>query len=278
MQLNISVYNDFLLKQLQEDLGICGDITTDLLIKDEYIANYQIVAKENLIISGSDIALWYLKNIVNSTPIKHFSDGEMVQPGEVIISGSGKASSILMVERVMLNFMQHMSGIATETNRYVKEVSDTKVRITDTRKTIPGIRIFQKYAVRCGGGYNHRYALDSCILIKDNHLALYGSVREICEKAKKIKPHYTKIIIECDLFEQFKEAVDAGVDIIMLDNMSRDEVIKCVNYNNGKSFLEVSGGINIDNVKSYATTGIDLISIGALTHSVRARDLSLDLL
>jgi nicotinate-nucleotide pyrophosphorylase (carboxylating) len=277
MQLNISVFSEFLTRVLHEDVGICGDITTNLLINDEFVVNYQIIAKQNLILSGSDIAQWYLVNFADSKPTINFKDSSFVNSGDIIIEGSAKASKILLVERVILNFMQHMSGIATETRKYVEEVSHTKTKIADTRKTIPGIRSFQKYAVRCGGGYNHRYNLDSCILIKDNHLAISGSIREVLDKAKKLKPHFSKVIIECDSFDQFVEACDNGSDIIMLDNMTPSEIIECIKYNNGRSFLEASGGINITNVKEYANTGIDLISVGALTHSVKSVDISLDL-
>lgn len=277
MQLNIAVLGDFFNQVLVEDLGICGDIATNCIIGKDKFTNFRILAKENIVFSGKEIVEWYFKKFSINTYNFAFKDKDLIPANTVICTGYGNCADILLIERTILNFIQHMSGIATTTFKYVEEVKGTKAKIADTRKTIPGLRIIQKYAVTCGGGVNHRLALDSAILIKDNHIAAIGSIKEALNKANKTKQHYSKVIIECDTIIQMKEALENNAEIIMLDNMSVEQVLECVKLNNNRAILEVSGGININNVREYALTGVDLISIGALTHSSKAVDISLDL-
>ncbi len=276
MQPNLTIFNSFFNEILREDIGICGDITTNALLHEEKLISFNIISREKIVLCGLEIACWYLENFGIKSYEVNYKDGDIVEPGRIILSGHGDARKILMLERTILNFMQHLSGVATVTNRYVEEVKGTNAKITDTRKTLPGLRIFQKYAVRCGGGENHRGTLDSAIMIKDNHINLVGSVSEAIKRARLHNPHYAKIIVECDTSLQFSEALDLGAEIILLDNMTEDEIKSCVQYNNKKSILVASGGITLSNVKKIAETGIDYIAIGAITHSVKAVDIGLD--
>lgn len=276
MQLNISVLNKFFYQVLEEDIGICGDITTNSVVGKEKLIKFEVIAKQDLVLCGGEIAQWYFDYLKIKDYKIHSSDGENLKANSSILSGTANARSILLIERIILNFLQHLSGIATLTNQFVKEVGQTNAKIADTRKTIPGLRILQKYAVRTGGGVNHRLALDSCILIKDNHIVASDGISNAYNLALKNKPHYTKIIVECDTFDQFKECLDLGVEIIMLDNMTPAQVIECVSLNKGRALIEVSGGINIQNIKEYALAGPDLISIGKLTHSAPAVDIGMN--
>lgn len=276
MQPNLTIFNSFFNEILSEDIGICGDITTNALLDEEKLINFKIIPREKIVLCGIGITGWYFDNFGVKLYKSHFKDGDIVERGEVILEGQGDARTILMLERTILNFMQHLSGVATATHQYVEEVKGTSAKITDTRKTIPGIRAFQKYAVRCAGGENHRSCLDSAIMIKDNHINLVGTVSEALKRAKLKNPHHTKIIIECDRFEQFQEALGLGAEIILLDNMQVAEIEKCVAYNKGKTILEASGGITLSNVRKIAETGVDYIAIGAITHSVKAADIGID--
>lgn len=278
MQPIISANSVFFHNVLQEDIGICGDITTESLISHESYCDFYLLAKEDLVVAGLPLIGWYFTNYSTIKFETNFKDGDFVKANTKILTAIGRVSEVLLLERTILNFLQHLSAIATKTSLFVEKVKDLSVIITDTRKTIPGMRFLQKYAVRCGGGHNHRNYLDSCILIKDNHIALLGSVTEALKRAKQTKPHYTKIIIECDTIAQFKEALNEGAEIIMLDNMSPDMVRDCSGINNNQAFLEVSGGIILDNVRAYAEAGANLISVGSLTHSVKAMDISLDII
>jgi nicotinate-nucleotide pyrophosphorylase (carboxylating) len=208
-------------------------------------------------------------------------DGDKLQRGTEIAAIEGKVGSILRGERVALNFLQRLSGIATETSRYVEAVRGTKARIVDTRKTTPGLRFLEKYAVKAGGGQNHRVHLGDGILIKDNHLAALRArgldLKAVIDLAKKNAPHTLKIEIEVTTVAEAGEAVEAGADIIMLDNMSVEEMRRAVKSMGGRVLVEASGGVTLENVKSVAETGVDLISVGALTHSVKALDISLEL-
>lgn len=277
MQLHLTPLRNFLDYSLIEDLGIGGDITSKSLINEKQIIEFSIVSRETMIVCGSSIVEYFFNNY--STIKYKFSakDGEKIVKGDKIISGVGKATEILMLERTILNYLQHLSGIATLTNEYVKKISHTKAKICDTRKTIPGLRTLQKYAVSCGGGNNHRFALDNNILIKDNHIAICGSIKNSLEKAKLFAPHYTKIEIECDNLEQVKQALNCQVDIIMLDNMTLPQIYEAVKLISNHSLIEVSGGINLDNISQIADTGVDFISVGRLTNSARAIDIGLDL-
>jgi len=279
MNLNIKIVDRIIENALEEDIGR-GDITSFLTIQDNVSVNYQICAREEMVVCGVAIVKHVFDKVSVDKQVVHHKDGEVAKAGDRLISGTGNAKDIFAVERVGLNILQHMSGIATLTNKFVKQVKGTKAKILDTRKTIPGIRELQKYAVRIGGGYNHRFRLDDGILIKDNHIAVCGSVSEALKRARNeiSTVARTRIEIECDNLDQVKEAYMAGADIIMLDNMPINDIKQAVKIVEGKVPLEVSGGVNIDNIKQIAETGVDFISIGSLTHSVKSVDIGLDIL
>ena len=209
------------------------------------------------------------------------ADGSEVSPGDVVADVEGSIAGILKGERVALNFLQRLSGIATATSAYVKAVQGTKASIVDTRKTVPGLRQLEKYAVRVGGGHNHRYNLADGILIKDNHIAALRAqelgLAEIVNRARENSPHTLRVEIEVESIDEAREALEAGADVILLDNMSPEEMRHVVAMSGGRRLLEASGGINLETVRAVAETGVDLISVGALTHSVRAMDISLDM-
>jgi nicotinate-nucleotide pyrophosphorylase (carboxylating) len=204
-------------------------------------------------------------------------DGAAVSAGEVALEIHGNARAILTAERVALNIVQHLSGIASATAQYVKETEGTRARVVEIRKTTPGLRLLEKYAVRCGGGHNHRYALDDMILIKDNHIALCGGITNAISRARENVGHTIKIEVECDTLDQVREALQAGAELILLDNMPPATLREAVEIVNGKALCEASGGIKLQTVRGVAQSGVDIISVGALTHSVRALDVGLDI-
>jgi nicotinate-nucleotide pyrophosphorylase (carboxylating) len=266
---------------LAEDL-VSGDVTTDALIPSDLKGRASILVKKDGVLAGIDVAREVFRQVDRSLRFKALvKDGARVRKGKVVATVEGKVAGILRAERTALNFLQHLSGIATETARYVEAVSGTKAVITDTRKTIPGLRLLAKYAVRAGGGKNHRLNLGDGVLIKDNHLiALRANsvgLGEAVEKARQHVPKNLKVEVEVESVPQAREALAAGADIIMLDNMKLEDMRKAVKLVKGKALLEASGGITLDNVRSVADTGVDLISIGALTHSAKALDISLEL-
>lgn len=266
---------------LQEDLGY-GDITTDSLIPESERGNASIIAKAEGIIAGTEVARQVFLRVDPELNVEIIiEDGTKVKPGDVIARVQGRISSILKAERLALNFLQHLSGIATETARYVKAVNGLPVSITDTRKTIPGLRLLEKYAVRVGGGKNHRMHLGDSVLIKDNHLMVLRrsgkSIKEIIAQARHKVPPGTKVEIEVKTPEEACEAAEAGADIIMLDNMSLESMRRSVQLIKGRTLVEASGGITLERVRAVAETGVDMISVGALTHSARALDISLEL-
>lgn len=267
---------DTIIKQaLDEDIGL-GDITSELLIKDDAVARANIIAKEDLVLAGTHIARRVFEIIdpaINIRPF--FKDGEYVKSGAVIIKLEGLLRTILAGERVALNFLQHLSGIATFTQKFVKAVEEYGVKIIDTRKTTPNMRALEKEAVVAGGGNNHRMGLYDMILIKDNHVKHCGGVGKAVAAAKKNRPPGIKIEVETKNIDEVKEAVSTGADIIMFDNMTPEKVKEALEIVGGRSLTEVSGGITLDNVKEYAATGPGFISIGALTHSAGAVDISL---
>ncbi|MBI5199826.1 MAG: carboxylating nicotinate-nucleotide diphosphorylase [Nitrospirae bacterium] len=264
-----------IIKALEEDIGH-GDITTSAIIRDGIEAKGLIIAKEDLVLAGVGVASECFKTLDPKIIFKgRFGDGNKVKAGKVIAEVKGNAQTILMAERVALNFLQRLSGIATLTSKYVEKIKGTKAKIVDTRKTTPGRRSLEKYAVRMGGGFNHRFGLYDAILIKDNHIALSGSIRKAVEKTKGKTSHTTTIEVEAKSLKEVKDALQAGVDIIMLDNMDLETTRKAVKLIKGKALIEASGNINLDNVREMAKTGVDLISIGALTHSAPAVDISL---
>ncbi len=278
MQLQIRTLRKLLDDSFKEDYGIKGDITSEAMINAETQVNFAINARQNLILCGVQIAQYYFDEYSSIKYKIHHTDSQTIKENTVIISGSGFATEILLLERIILNYMQHMSGIATTTSQYVELVKNTKAKIFDTRKTTPMLRQLQKYAVVCGGGYNHRLSLDSGILIKDNHIAICGSITKALQKAKQYSPHYTRIEIECDTIEQVKESLIAGVDVIMLDNMSPEQIHQAVKLIDGRAIIEASGNVSLDTVRDIAATGVDVISVGKITHSATSVDIGLDII
>lgn len=270
-------------ESLKEDLSQ-GDITTEILIPSTDTGQAIVKAKAEGVLAGTRVAFIVLKKVDKLLKV-NFSrnDGDVLSYGDVIANIEGRLSSVLKAERLTLNFLQHLSGIATLTSTYVKAVEGLPVKIADTRKTIPGIRILEKQAVIAGGGVNHRMNLGDSILIKNNHITACMKrsmdLTEIISKAKRQTHFPAKTIeIEVTTIEQAIEAVEAGANIIMLDNMSTDNMQKSVKLINKRAIVEASGGINLENVKQIAQTGVDIISIGALTHSAKALDISLNIL
>ena len=260
---------------LNEDIGT-GDITTLSTIPADKTALGRFVAKEDMIICGIDLAAHIFARVDPSIELKaNFKDGDAVKKGDVIATVSGNARNVLTGERTALNFMQRLTGIATRTHASVAEVAGTNAKITDTRKTTPGLRVLEKYAVRVGGGTNHRFNLADGVLIKDNHIAVSGGIQNAVKNARAVIPHTLKIEVEVETKEQLAEALDAGADIIMLDNMSYDLMRECVGLVAGRALVEASGNMGEKNLREVAETGVDIISIGALTHTVKAADISL---
>ncbi len=263
---------------LNEDLGR-GDITTQATVPDTVRGAGRFLAKEALVVCGLAIAEAVFLHLDPDCPELEATaaDGEFVEAGTVFAHMKGYASVLLAGERVALNLMQRMSGIATLTREYVKAVEGTNAQIVDTRKTTPGLRMLEKYAVTVGGGKNHRFGLDDGVLIKDNHIALAGGVKEAVTMAKQKVGHLHKIEVEVMHWAELREAISAGADIVMLDNQTPDEAAKLVEMArslNPSVLIEASGGVDLETVRGYAEAGVDLISVGKLTHSVRAVDIS----
>ena len=268
-------------RALAEDLGK-GDVTTEALISSDQRGTGFIVAKKEGILAGIEVAKQVFHRVDPELKVEILlEDGARVKPGGKVAKVSGSIASILKAERIALNFLQRLSGIASETNRYVERVEGLPVRIMDTRKTTPGLRSLEKYAVRVGGGDNHRMSLGDGILIKDNHLAALRSqglnIKEIIAKARQNAPQRLPVEVEVGTMSEALEAVEAGADIVMLDNMNLEDMRKAVKSIHGRALIEASGGITLGNVRAVAETGVDFISIGALTHSATALDISLEL-
>jgi nicotinate-nucleotide pyrophosphorylase (carboxylating) len=268
-------------RALAEDLGK-GDVTTEAIIPGDRRGTGFIVAKKEGILAGTGVAKQVFHRVDPELKVEILlEDGARVKPGSKVAKVSGSIASILKAERVALNLLQRLSGIASETNRYVEAVKGLPVRIMDTRKTTPGLRSLEKHAVRAGGGENHRMSLGDGILIKDNHQAALRSqglnIKEIIAKAKQNAPQRLPVEVEVGTVSEALEAVEAGADIVMLDNMSLEDMRKAVKSIRGRALIEASGGITLDNVRAVAETGVDFISIGALTHSATALDISFEL-
>lgn len=262
---------------LEEDIGP-GDITTSLISDQKVEVKARVLANEDLILAGREIFFKVFECLDSGIVGKgFFEDGEKVKKGEVVAELRGDALSILKGERVALNFLQHLSGIASLTREVTERVKNYKVKLLDTRKTTPGLRALEKYAVRVGGGTNHRFGLFDGILIKENHIFIAGGIKAAIEKAKANAPHSVEIEVEVRDLDEVKIALKAGVDILLLDNMDLNTMRKAVEMVNRKALIEASGNINKDNVEKVAKTGVDFISMGALTHSARAKDLSLEI-
>ncbi|MTI46449.1 MAG: carboxylating nicotinate-nucleotide diphosphorylase [Firmicutes bacterium] len=256
-----------------------GDITTDNLIDASSVSEAEIMAKEDGVICGLELAeriFTFLDGAVKFNRLR--KDGDSVKKGDIIAKIQGSTRTILTGERTALNFMQRLSGIATMASRYSERAKGYKARVVDTRKTTPGLRALEKYAVKTGGAYNHRFNLSDAVMIKDNHIKAAGGIKEAVEQIRVKIPHTVKIEVEVEDLEGLQEALDVNTDIIMLDNMSDEEMKEAVEINNGKAILEASGNITLERVESVAQTGVDVISVGALTHSVKALDISLNIL
>ena len=268
-------------RALAEDLGP-GDITSECFIPSDHRSSARIIAKENAILAGTEVAREVFRQVDPAIEIEiRTNDGETIAPGDLILTATGPTRALLSAERTALNFLQRLSGIATLTRRFVDAVSGTKAVILDTRKTTPGLREFERLAVRAGGGVNHRFGLFDRVLAKDNHLAITGDaagLHRTIDVAKNRAPDIL-IEIEADTLEQVRLLCDLrGVDIILLDNMTNDQLREAVQIRGDKKILlEASGGVNLDTVAAIAATGIDQISVGALTHSARAIDLSMEI-
>ena len=267
-------------RALSEDLSI-GDPTCEALIPPGLRARAVMVAKTEGVLAGVDVALAVFRRVDPTLEAcARLTDGSALSPGDEIAAVSGSATAIMMAERTALNFAQRMSGIATATRRYVDAVAGHDVRIVDTRKTTPGLRTLDKYAVRCGGGHNHRRNLGDGILIKDNHIQALRdaglSLADVVRRAYANAPHTVRVEVEVESVEEAREALDAGAEILLLDNMAPAEMAQAVELAHGRAVTEASGGIDLGTVRDVAASGVDLISVGALTHSVRALDISLD--
>jgi nicotinate-nucleotide pyrophosphorylase (carboxylating) len=262
---------------LDEDIGR-GDITSEAIFPADQHGSARLVARQNFVVAGAAAVAAEVFAVQNPAIVTAgaVADGCRVSPGQVLLTVSGPVVDLLKAERVALNLLQRLSGIATLTAAYVDVVKGYPVRITDTRKTTPGLRIFEKYAVRVGGGSNHRFNLTDGVLIKDNHIAACGSITEAVERVRRTTPHTIRIEVETDTLEQVAECLHNRVDIIMLDNMSPEVMREAVRLIDGRALVEASGGVNLETVSAIAASGVDIISIGALTHSVRACDIGMD--
>ena len=269
-------YVDNLIKTaLLEDINYI-DTTTDYLIPEEQEGEAIFLSKADGVLCGIEVAMRVFTLLQPNFDYEiYINDGEAVKSGDIIAKVKGKTRTILKGERTALNLLQHMSGIASMTNRIVKIVEGTKASIVDTRKTLPGMRPLQKYAVTVGGGKNHRYNLSDAAMLKDNHIDAGGGITNAVTSLKKKLGHMTKVELEVRNLEELKEALSVDVDVIMLDNMDNETMKKAVELTNGKAVLEASGGITEETIRGVAETGVDVISIGALTHSVKAFDISL---
>jgi nicotinate-nucleotide pyrophosphorylase (carboxylating) len=267
-----------LVKNALDEDGAFNDVTTLATVVSDRRARARLVARRVGVVSGVPLAVEAFCTLDPKVTIRvDQEDGARVERGDSILYLTGHARALLAAERVALNFMQRLSGVASLTARYVDEVRGTKAKILDTRKTTPGWRLLEKYAVRCGGGTNHRLNLSSAVLIKDNHLAaVEGDIGVAVRRARDLAPAGTKVEVECETIDQVRGALEAKADIIMLDNMSPAQMAECVRLVAGRAITEASGGVNLDTVRRFAETGVDWISVGALTHSAPALDLALD--
>jgi len=271
------LYEPLIQHALEEDLWGQGDVTSQSIFAPADEASAMIVAKAEGVLAGAEIAaaVFEIVNPMVEVQILHM-DGDELTKRSAVLKVHGPTVDLLIAERTSLNFLGHLSGIATATHHLVKAIEGTKAHIVDTRKTTPGLRALEKYAVRCGGGLNHRYGLYDAVLIKDNHIAAVGSPREALRRAKARSGHLVKIEIEVGSFDQLPEVLEEGADVIMLDNMTPDQVHEAVCIIDGRAKVEASGGITLETARAYAEAGVDLISVGWITHSAPRLDLSLE--
>ncbi|WP_299861430.1 carboxylating nicotinate-nucleotide diphosphorylase [uncultured Hoeflea sp.] len=263
---------------LQEDLGRAGDITSNATIGPDMGAKAQMNSREAGVIAGLPLAAAAFRLIDPAIKFEALvEDGARVEPGAMIARISGPARGLLSAERVALNYLMHLSGIATHTARFAERIAHTKARVTCTRKTIPGLRAVEKYAVRCGGGSSHRYGLDDAILIKDNHIAVAGGVAEALRAARAFAGHLVKVEIEVDTLEQFEIVLAEGADVCLLDNMGPDTLRQAVAVNQGRITLEASGNVDLNTIGAIAETGVDFISTSKITMAAPTLDIGLDM-
>ncbi|RKP44152.1 carboxylating nicotinate-nucleotide diphosphorylase [Trinickia fusca] len=261
---------------LAEDIGH-GDLTAQSMLDPDQTAEFYMNAREELVVAGIDVAASIFGRYDRTLDVKtHVRDGTRVAAGTRLLSVSGCARSVLTAERTALNIVQRLSGIATETARYVAKIEGTGVKLLDSRKTTPGMRMLEKHAVTCGGALNHRLGLDSGVMIKDNHIAVCGSIKAAVARARAMTPVLTKIEVECDRLDQVGDALEAGADVIMLDNMSIADMTEAVRMTAGRAKLEASGGIRLDTIRAIAETGVDYISTSRITQAAPAVDIGLD--
>lgn len=262
---------------LLEDVGR-GDLTSESIFSDHEIGSARLVARDSFIVAGVESVAAEVFRVQNPAVIivDPVPDGTWARPKMGLLTVSGPVIDLLKAERVALNLLQRLSGIATLTAQFVEKVKVYSVRITDTRKTTPGLRVLEKYAVRVGGGANHRFNLADGVLIKDNHIAACGSIREAVDKVRERIPHTIRVEVETDNLEQVKECLECGVDIIMLDNMTAEMMSTAVRLINGRALVEASGGVTLQTVEAIAMSGVDIISVGALTHSAPSCDIGMD--
>lgn len=272
----LQFYVDDLIKRaITEDINYI-DSTTDLLIDEDDISEAYFVAKADGVLAGIDVAMRVFTMLDDTIEMNiHFADGDEIKKGDIIAEFKGHTCAMLKAERTALNLLQHMSGIASYTNKCVKAVEGTNASIADTRKTLPGLRALQKYSVVAGGGRNHRYNLTDAAMLKDNHIDAYGGIAQAVTALRKKAGHMLQIEVEVRNFEELNEALAVKADVIMLDNMSCEDMKKAVEINAGRAKLEASGNVTLDNIRDVALTGVDIISLGALTHSVTAFDISM---
>lgn len=262
---------------LEEDLGVEGDISSSSIFGEDDFAEAILTAKENGVIAGIEVARMVLSFFTGNIHFTaHVSDGDRVQKGDTLAVIAGPVRVLLAAERTMLNFMQRMSGIATMANRYQEACRGTKCRILDTRKTAPGLRFIDKLAVRAGGAYNHRMGLFDMVMLKDNHIKAAGGITAAVQSVRKTLPLSTKIEVETTNLAEVSEALEQHVDLIMLDNMSNEAMLEAVRYIGGRCLTEASGNMTLERIPSVAALGVDYISVGALTHSVKALDISMN--
>src|SRR6267142_3474536 len=271
--------DDVVTRALAEDLGRAGDVTSIATIPEDATAHAIVVARKAGVIAGLPLVAAAFRKLAPEVAITpHARDGASVATKTALMHVTGPARAVLAAERVALNLLGHLSGVATATREFVRRVKGTRTRICCTRKTTPGLRALEKYAVRCGGGFNHRVGLDDAMLIKDNHIAVAGGVRPVLERARSHVGHLVKIEIEVDTLDQLREVLDTGLaDVVLLDNMAMADLTEAVKLADGRVVLEASGGVTLDSIAKIAATGVNYVSCGALTHSAPNFDVALDI-
>jgi nicotinate-nucleotide pyrophosphorylase (carboxylating) len=269
------VIREILERAFHEDMPM-GDITTDCTVPEHSVSKAVLIAKQEGVIAGIDVCIEAFKMLDPKVKLRVIAkDGDFVEKGSQLLIVEGKSRALLKAERTALNLLQRLSGIASTTRKYVEKIIGYNAKVVDTRKTTPGLRALEKYAVRVGGGTNHRFSLSDGVLIKDNHIKAAGGIEQAVKAAKDSIPHTVKIEVETQTLDQVEEAIRAGADIIMLDNMSPSLMEQAVKIIDGKALIEASGNVTLDNIQEVAASGVDIISVGAITHSIKAMDISM---